>query len=71
LSDDIAVTPEVYRDLRQSVGSQTYVAGKLGIHPQTVSNRERGLYAVTREALMALWYVRHVEEEGVVDGATT
>lgn len=48
------MTPAEYRALRESVGTQSAVAERLGVHPQTVSDRERGKIRVTQEAALAL-----------------
>ena len=53
-----ALTPAAYRALRESIGSQVYVAQLLGVDNQTVSNRERGQQGVSREASLALGYLR-------------
>lgn len=47
-----------YRALRQSVGSQAAVARMLNVTISTISRRERGLQAVTREAWLALEALR-------------
>ncbi len=52
--------PNAYRDLRRSIGSQESVAERLGVHKQTISNRERGTRPVTLEAALALLHLRHV-----------
>lgn len=54
------MTPIAYRKLRESIGTQAAVAEKLGVDAQTISNRERGVYPITREAELALRYLfRH------------
>lgn len=46
---------ERYREVRKSMGlTQAQLAGLLGVHEQTVSQRERGVYPVSREAALAI-----------------
>ena len=45
-----------YRETRKRLGSQQKVAQWLGIHKQTISNRELGKYSITSEAVLALIY---------------
>lgn len=45
---------EEYRALRERVGSQREAAERLGVHRQTISQRERGVLPVDREAELAL-----------------
>lgn len=54
------MTPAEYRRERALRGTQAAVAARLGVHPQTISARERGLpgYPVTREAWLALRSLR-------------
>ncbi len=52
------MTPESYRELRRNIGSQDFVAEKLGVHKQTISNRERGVKPIDREAEWALLYLQ-------------
>ena len=53
--------PEAYRKLRQSIGSQRFVAKRLGVHWRTISNREQSSYTATisREVEYGL---RHLAE---------
>lgn len=46
-----------YRETRKRLGSQQKVAQWLGIHKQTISNRELGKYSITSEAVLALTYL--------------
>lgn len=48
------MTKEEYRTLRKRIGSQAEVAKILGVHPYTISKRERGVFEVTSEAGRAL-----------------
>lgn len=48
------MTGEEYRALRERVGSQTEAAERLGIHRQTISQRERGVLPIDGEAELAL-----------------
>jgi transcriptional regulator with XRE-family HTH domain len=45
---------QLYRKLRIERGTQTAVAAMLGVHPMTISRRERGEMEVPDEALIAL-----------------
>jgi hypothetical protein len=58
---------EAYASLRSSIGSQGKIAPLLGIDVTTLSRRERPGKAVSREAVMALLYIR---EHGLIDGAS-
>lgn len=58
-----AARAERYRVLRAGLGSQKDVADLLEVHPQTISKRERGERPVTREAELALLYLREHEGE--------
>jgi transcriptional regulator with XRE-family HTH domain len=49
---------EQYRTLRQSIGSQNFVAQRLGIDPQTLSNRERAVHRITKEQEFALLHLQ-------------
>lgn len=49
-----ALSPDAYRVLRKRVGSQAKVADILGVDLTTISRRERGIVAITREASIAL-----------------
>lgn len=46
--------PTQYAALRRSVGTQAEVARMLGVHPITVSQRERGASPITPEAALAM-----------------
>lgn len=48
------MTADEYKALRKRVGPQTDVAERLGVHPMTVSKRERGVLPITDEAAIAL-----------------
>jgi DNA-binding transcriptional regulator YiaG len=52
------MTRAQYRKLRQSIGSQPEVAKLLGVHPITISKRERGEIAINKEAVIALRALR-------------
>ena len=56
------MTPEAYRELRKGIGNQKFVAEKLGLHKQTLSNRERGVKPIDREAELALMYLQTLME---------
>ena len=51
------VTRHQYRELRRQVGTQAEAAQALGVQPVTVSRRERGVRAISREAELALRYL--------------
>tara|TARA_B100001123_G_C14362048_1_gene651365 strand:+ start:203 stop:403 length:201 start_codon:yes stop_codon:yes gene_type:complete len=46
-----------YKAMREKVGSQSFVAERLGICKMTISNRERGAYDVSKEAELALLHL--------------
>ena len=48
------ITPTKYRKLRQSIGTQTQVAEKLGISRSAIARRESGQFPITVEAWLAL-----------------
>ena len=48
------MTPDEYRGLRRSIGTQSQVAERLGVHPQTISQRERGVLEIDDEAALAI-----------------
>lgn len=48
------MTADQYRRLRVRVGSQERVAKLLGVHPMTISKRERGELEVDLEAAVAI-----------------
>jgi DNA-binding XRE family transcriptional regulator len=47
-----------YRDVRESIGSQSSVAKQLGVDVMTISRRERGVYTIGKEAQLALVYLK-------------
>ena len=51
------MTRHQYRELRRQVGTQAEAAQALGVQPVTVSRRERGVRAISREAELALRYL--------------
>lgn len=51
------MSPDEYRTLRQSIGTQAEVAELLGVHRVTVADRERGAKPIDREAELALRYL--------------
>lgn len=53
------MTPDEYRTLRLSIGSQREAAEALGVDKQTISRRERKVLPIDREAALAM---RHVAE---------
>jgi len=58
------MTPEAYRALRKTIGTQAKVAEALGVHRVTVVNRERGAQPIDTEAVHAL---RWLSVEAVAD----
>lgn len=50
----MGMTATQYRAERIARGSQTAVAKRLGVHPLTISRRERGEIPINREAEVAL-----------------
>jgi DNA-binding transcriptional regulator YiaG len=48
------MTPNEYRELRKSVGTQQDVAAALGVDYRTIQRREYGEIKIPREAEMAL-----------------
>jgi transcriptional regulator with XRE-family HTH domain len=48
------MSPKEYRSERQKRGTQISVAALLGVHPMTISRRERGEMEIPREAEIAL-----------------
>lgn len=48
------MSPAEYRRLRKELGTQMEVAALLGVRQSTVSDRETGRRAITREAEIAL-----------------
>ena len=51
------MTPEAYRLLRKTIGTQAEVAKALGVHRVTVVNRERGVQPIDSEAAHALRWI--------------
>lgn len=51
---EIDTSPEAYRALRKSIGTQEAVAVQLGISKTALGNRERGDTRITREMVLAL-----------------
>jgi predicted urease superfamily metal-dependent hydrolase len=62
------MTGAKYKALREEIGSQAYVAGLLGVHPMTLSKREREENPVTREAEWALLYAHILAQEEAACG---
>lgn len=54
----MTVTPADYKREREARGSQSEVAAMLGVHKLTLSKRETGEIAITREAWLALRALR-------------
>jgi hypothetical protein len=54
--------PEAYKRLRESVGSQRFVAKRLGVHWRTIGDRENGRFAtgISREVEYGLRYLAQV-----------
>jgi hypothetical protein len=54
--------PEAYKRLRESVGSQRFVAKRLGVHWRTLSDRENGRFSagISREVEYGLRYLAQV-----------
>lgn len=52
------MTPADYKREREARGSQSEVAAMLGVHKLTLSKRETGEIAITREAWLALRSIR-------------
>ena len=51
----MTMTGERYRRARRLLGlTQRKLAEYLGVHPQTISDRERGKHPLTREAWLAI-----------------
>ena len=49
------MTPATYRTVRNAIGlSQLRLARALGVHPTTISKRERGVLTITQEAELAI-----------------
>ena len=51
------MTPEAYKLLRTTIGTQAHVAEALGVHRVTVVNRELGKQPIDTEAAHALRWV--------------
>ena len=61
---------EKYRVMREKVGSQAHVAEVLGINKQTISNRERGIYNIGKEAAWAMTHLVQVKR-GIINRVGT
>ena len=48
------MSPEEYKKLRSSLGTQTDVAAWLGVARETIARRETGKDRITREAALAI-----------------
>ena len=48
------MTPSQYKTLRQSLGTQAEVAGRLGVSRECVARRETGKDRLTTEAALAI-----------------
>tara|TARA_R100000808_G_C2136143_1_gene144475 strand:- start:936 stop:1133 length:198 start_codon:yes stop_codon:yes gene_type:complete len=59
------MTSSEYRNLRHKIGSQSEVAKQLGVDKMTISNRERGVYSISREAKLALVYLMTCKTAGL------
>lgn len=57
------VIAKEYRTLRKRIGTQKHVSKVLGVTKNTLSDRERGVYRITREAELALRYVQQESEK--------
>ena len=51
------MTPNEYRQLRKSAGTQQWVAAALGVDCRTIQRREVGEIKIPREAALALTYI--------------
>jgi len=56
-----------YKTMREKVGSQSYVAERLGICKMTVSSRERGAYDGSKEAELALLHLFNFSRSTSID----
>lgn len=48
------MTAKQYRALRQGIGTQREVSRMLGVNKNTLSDRERGVNRITKEAELAI-----------------
>lgn len=48
------MSPEAYKEIRESLGTQAGVARMLGVARETIARRETGKDRITREAALAL-----------------
>lgn len=53
----VVVTPLLYREIRERIGTQAQVAALLGVSARTVARRETRKMRITREASLALMFV--------------
>jgi transcriptional regulator with XRE-family HTH domain len=49
------MTPQEYTSIRESLGSQKEVSGRLGVDIRTVQRREAGEITITGEAIRSLY----------------
>jgi DNA-binding XRE family transcriptional regulator len=63
---DQSMKSEDYRRIRESIGSQSHVADKLGLNKMTISNRERGIYDISREAELAIMHLYNFSATGSI-----
>lgn len=52
------MTPDQYAKLRKKIGTQQWVADRLGVHQVTIARRETGALPITKEAEFALRWLR-------------
>ena len=52
------MTAAAYRAIRESLGTQSFVAELLDVARSTVADRERGAMAITTEAALAISYFK-------------
>lgn len=64
-SIDQHLPSKAYAALRESIGSQGKVSKLLGVTVQTLSRRENSEKPVSREAVMALLFLRGLQSEEV------
>lgn len=62
------MTPEEYRALRESVGSQSEVAFVLEVSVSTLSRRENGRLPITQEAGRAMLHLARAKGSGEGSG---
>lgn len=58
------MTANAYRKIRERIGTQKTVSKVLGVTKNTLSDRERGVYRITREAELAIRYAHHAHTGG-------